>query len=94
MFFVYILTNINNTVLYIGVTNDLKRRLGEHKNGRVEGFTKKYHLHKLVYYEAYSDATSAIKREKVLKGWKRERKNCLIETVNPDWRDLSEGWFG
>ena len=89
MYYVYILTNTNNSVVYIGVTNDLKRRVYEHKTELIDGFTKRYHIHKLVYYEEYSDPYSAIKREKQLKGWNRERKNNLIETKNPDWKD----WF-
>ena len=89
MYYVYILTNTNNSVVYIGVTNDLKRRVYEHKTELIDGFTKRYHIHKLIYYEEYSDPYSAIKREKQLKGWNRERKNNLIETKNPDWND----WF-
>ena len=86
------LTNWNNKVLYIGVTNNLERRLYEHRNGLVDGFTKKYRVHKLVYFETTNDVKSAIAREKVLKGWKREKKNLLIESLNPDWRDLSADW--
>lgn len=91
---VYILTNKSNRVMYIGVTNDLARRLFEHKNDCTDGFTKRYHVHKLVYYETTSDVMSALEREKELKGWKREKKNALVETMNPEWKDLSEGWFG
>ncbi len=91
-YYVYILTNKNNRVMYIGVTNDLVRRLYEHKQELVDGFTKRYHVHKLVYYEQTTDVRSAIEREKQLKGWIRARKNELVETINPDWRDLSEGW--
>ena len=91
-YFVYILTNKNNRVMYIGVTNDLARRLYEHKQELVDGFTKRYHVHKLVYYEQTTDVRSAIAREKQLKGWLRIRKNELVETMNPEWRDLSEGW--
>ena len=89
-YYVYILTNKNNRVMYIGVTNDLVRRLYEHKQELVDGFTKRYHVHKLVYYEQTTDVRSAIEREKQLKGWIRARKNELVETINPDWRDLSE----
>ena len=78
--------------MYIGVTNDLVRRLYEHKQELVDGFTKRYHVHKLVYYEQTTDVRSAIEREKQLKGWIRARKNELVETINPDWRDLSEEW--
>ena len=79
--------------MYIGVTNDLQRRLLEHKNELVEGFTKKYHVHKLVYYESYNDVKESIKREKRLKGLLRIRKNELVETINPDWLDLSKNLF-
>ncbi len=87
---VYILTNKSNNVLYIGVTNDLVRRIYEHKNKMVDGFTKKYNLTKLVYYEATTDVRSAIEREKQLKNWHREWKLNLIKEFNPEWRDLSE----
>ena len=90
MYYVYIMSNWNNKVVYIGVTNNLKRRVYEHKTGIVEGFTKKYHVHKLVYFDSTTDVYSAITREKQLKGWKRERKNALIEEKNPLWEDLSE----
>ena len=89
-YYVYILTNWNNRVMYIGVTNDLERRIYEHKNKIIEGFTKKYNVNKLVYYEQTTDVEAAIEREKQLKGWKREKKNNLVETINPEWRDLSE----
>jgi len=90
MFFVYMLSNWNDSVLYIGVTNDLERRLYEHRHGLVDGFTKKYNVHKLVYFEHTSDAYSAISREKQLKKWRREKKNHLIAMQNPQWKDLSE----
>ena len=93
MYYVYILTNTYNTVLYIGVTNNLERRLYEHKNKLAEGFTKKYNLHKLVYFDTTTDVRSAIEREKQLKGWARAKKNALIEEVNPDWLDLSADWY-
>ena len=80
----------SNKVLYIGVTNDLVRRVREHKNGISGGFTLKYSCHKLVYYESFSDIEQAIGREKVLKGWKRFRKDALIDTINPERRDLYE----
>ena len=92
MYFVYILANWNDSVLYIGVTNNLPRRLYEHRNGLADGFTKKYNVHKLVYYEYTNDAYSAISREKQLKGWNRAKKNALIAKMNPDWRDLSADW--
>ena len=91
--FVYILSNDTNVCLYTGVTNDLARRLYEHKNNLdPKSFTAQYCIHKLVYYEKFSDAYAAITREKQIKGWNRKRKNKLIESVNPRWRDLSEGW--
>ncbi|MBS4034279.1 MAG: GIY-YIG nuclease family protein [Ignavibacterium sp.] len=88
-YFIYFLTNWNNTVLYIGMTNNLERRMYEHKNKLVEGFTKKYNLDKLVYYEQYTDVHLAIQREKELKKWRREKKNKLVESVNPEWKDLT-----
>ena len=89
-YFVYFLTNWNNNVLYIGVTSNLERRLFEHKEKLIKGFTSKYNLQKLVYFEISNDIQSAILREKQLKKWRREKKNKLVETLNPDWRDLSE----
>ena len=79
--------------MYIGVTNNLERRLYEHKNKLCEGFTKKYNIDKLVYFEYMQDVNSAIAREKELKGWKREKKNRLVETENPKWKDLGEEMF-
>ena len=93
MYYVYILSNWNNQVLYIGVTNNLERRLYEHKNKLTEGFTKKYNLNKLVYFEETTDVKAALEREKQLKGWKREKKNILINSLNPDWNDLSSSWY-
>jgi putative endonuclease len=87
-YYVYILTNITNKVLYIGVTNDLIRRVYEHKYGLVDGFTKKYNCHKLVWYESTSDINSAIKKEKQMKKWKRVYKENLINKMNPEWTDL------
>ena len=92
MYFVYILTNRNDKVMYVGVTNNLERRLYEHKNKLVDGFTKKYNINKLVYYDSTTDVKSAITREKQIKGWTRKRKNELVETLNPTWGDLSESW--
>ena len=92
MYYVYILTNWNNKVLYAGVTNNLERRLYEHRNELADGFTKRYHIHKLVYYDTTTDVTAAIAREKQIKGWTRQKKNSLIETMNPEWRDLSKDW--
>ncbi len=90
MFYVYILTNKTNHVLYIGMTNDIKRRIFEHKSEMIEGFSKRYHTHKLVYFEEYGSPTEAISREKQLKGYKRDKKIDLINKMNSDWNDLSE----
>ena len=92
MYYVYFLTNWDDSVLYIGVTNNLPRRLYEHRNGLVDGFTKKYNVHKLVYYEYTNDVYSAISREKQLKKWTRAKKNALVVNENPEWRDLSQQW--
>ena len=89
MYYVYILANWNNKVIYTGVTNDLERRLYEHKNKLIDGFTKKYNVDKLVYFDFCENVESAILREKQIKGWTRQKKNMLIEQMNPDWRDLS-----
>lgn len=91
-YYVYFLTNWNNRVLYVGVTNNLERRLYEHKHELVDGFTKRYHVHKLVYFETTPDVRSAIAREKQIKRWTRAQKNKLISESNPDWRDLSRNW--
>ena len=91
-YYVYILTNWKGNVMYIGVTNDLERRLYEHKQELVEGFTKRYHIHKLVYFEQTGDVRAALEREKQLKHWTRKKKNALVETMNPAWQDLSESW--
>ena len=89
MYYVYILTNKTDKVMYVGVTNDLQRRIYEHKNDLVDGFTKRYRIHKLVHYEEYSDIKDAIEREKHLKGLLRIKKNTLVESTNPQWNDLS-----
>ena len=89
---VYVMTNRSKT-LYVGVTNDLVRRVYEHKEKLVPGFTTRYNLTQLAYYEGTSDVTAAIRREKEMKGWLRRKKVALIESVNPDWEDLSAGWF-
>ncbi|KAA0205499.1 GIY-YIG nuclease family protein [Candidatus Uhrbacteria bacterium] len=88
-YYVYILTNLLDTVLYIGMTNNLPRRINEHREKLVEGFSKKYNLTKLVFYESTDDVNAAIAREKELKGWIRRKKNALIESMNPEWKDLS-----
>jgi putative endonuclease len=89
-FYVYILTNKNRTVLYTGVTNDLTRRVWEHKDKMRDGFTKWYNVDRLVYYEAFDDVREAIAREKQIKGGSRQKKIDLINGMNKDWRDLYE----
>jgi len=90
--YVYIITNKRNGTLYIGVTSDLVKRINQHNNDMIEGFSKKYRLKMLVYYEEYLDIYDAISREKYLKGKKREYKLDLINGSNPKWNDLSIGW--
>ena len=92
-FYVYIMTNSLTTTLYTGMTNDLERRVYEHKKKLIEGFTKKYNLDRLVYFEETEDVQSALGREKQLKGWVRRRKAALVEDANPSWRDLSVDWY-
>ena len=89
-FYVYILTNKSKT-LYTGITNDLNRRLYEHKNKLINGFTKKYNLDRLIYFEMFNHPDDAIRREKQIKGWLRKKKSTLVETMNPEWKDLSDG---
>ncbi|HSF79630.1 MAG TPA: GIY-YIG nuclease family protein [Anaerolineales bacterium] len=91
-YYVYILTNPSGT-LYIGITNNIMRRMYEHKKKLVPGFTRKYKLSRLVYYEETGDAAAAIAREKQIKGWLRAKKIALIDTLNPRWEDLSEDWY-
>ncbi len=88
-YYVYIMANFSKT-LYTGVTNNLEKRVYEHKNKLVEGFTKKYNITKLVFFEETNDANAAIAREKEIKGWLRKKKIALIELTNPTWKDLSE----
>jgi putative endonuclease len=85
---VYILTNRNNKVMYVGVTSNLERRLAQHKDKSVSGFTAKYRVDRLVYYELTNDVLSAIAREKEVKKWRREKKNRLVESINPQWLEL------
>ena len=92
-YYVYILTNQLHSVLYVGMTNDLKRRIFEHKNGIIEGFTKKFQIKHLIYYETTNDVRSAIEREKQLKHWSREKKEGLIGKANKRWEDLSDDLF-
>ena len=91
-YYVYLLINWNNKVIYVGVTNDLNRRIYEHKNKLISGFTKKYNLNKLVYFEETCDINAAINREKEIKKWRREKKDILVNQINPNWQDLSDGF--
>ena len=91
-YYVYIMTNKSRT-LYTGVTNDLMRRVHEHKNKLVKGFTSKYNIQYLVFYESTTDIHAALAREKQIKGWLRSKKTALIDSMNPTWKDLSEEWF-
>jgi putative endonuclease len=88
LFYVYLLTNANHTVLYTGVTNDLERRCYEHKQKKIKGFTQKYNVHKLVYYEKFDFIDLAITREKQIKGYSRIKKNALIDKFNKEWKEL------
>jgi putative endonuclease len=90
-FYVYIMTNKSRT-LYVGVTNNLQRRVYEHKNKMIPGFTSKYNITRVVYFEVFNEIESAIKREKQIKGWLRKKKVDLVESMNPEWNDLSEEW--
>lgn len=90
---VYILTNWNNRVMYIGVTNNLEQRLYQHQKKLVPGFTSKYNVSRLVYYEETCDINVAIAREKEIKKWRRQKKNDLVVRMNPGWRDLSLDWY-
>ena len=89
-FYVYMMTNKGQTTLYIGVTNSLVRRVPQHRSGDVSGFTERYNLNRLVYYEQYNDPLDAIAREKQLKRWRREKKEFLIGKMNPTWEDLAD----
>lgn len=91
-FYVYIMTS-NTGTLYTGVTSNLKRRVYEHKNKLTPGFTSKYNITRLVYYETTPDAQTALAREKEIKGWRRSKKLDLIKSTNPKWEDLSESWY-
>ena len=92
-YYVYLLTNWNHTVIYVGVTNDLQRRIYEHKQKIIKGFTQKYNITQLVYFEETSDVHAAIAREKEIKKWRREKKNKLVISMNPEWGDLSKEWY-
>ena len=91
-YYVYILASRSRT-LYTGVTNNLARRVWQHREGAVPGFTTKYRIHRLVYYEAFRDVRRAIARETEIKKWRREKKVAMIEKGNPTWEDLAAGWF-
>lgn len=91
-YWVYMLTNEHGNVLYTGVTNNLERRIREHKSGEIEGFTCKYNCTKLVYFEEFNNINDAIAREKQLKNWKRSWKNALVVDMNPEWKDLAADW--
>ena len=91
--YVYIMASRSRT-LYTGVTNDLERRVAEHQRHLVSGFTSRYRLERLVYFETWGRIRDAINREKEIKGWRRSKKVALIESMNATWADLSEGWFG
>ncbi|HEY6191318.1 MAG TPA: GIY-YIG nuclease family protein [Bacteroidota bacterium] len=92
-YFVYIMTNKKRGVLYTGVSNNLERRVQEHKLKLVPGFTSKYNCTRLAYFDSSPDVLGAITAEKRIKGWTRQKKIALIESGNPKWRDLSEGWY-
>jgi putative endonuclease len=91
-YYLYIMTSSSGT-FYVGMTNDLKRRVYEHKHKLIEGFTQKYNITRPVYFEETSDVRTAITREKQVKKWSRIKKIALIKSVNPKWQDLSEGWY-
>ena len=91
-YYIYLMSNWNNNVLYTGVTNNLERRVYQHKNKLIKGFTEKYNVNKLVYFEQTTDVDAAITREKQIKQWRRDKKNRLVESMNRNWEDLSEQW--
>ena len=92
-YYIYLLSNKRRTVLYTGMCNDLRRRMCEHKTGAVRGFTKKYNCDQLVYFEEFDEITDTISREKQIKGWTRAKKNALVTSSNPEWRDLAADWY-
>lgn len=91
--FVYMMGSASRRALYTGVTSDLSKRVYEHKNNLIEGFTSKYKCHRLVYFETSSSVVDAIAREKEIKGWRREKKVTLVESINPEWKDLAADWY-
>jgi len=90
-YYVYIMASRTKT-LYVGMTNDLERRAYEHKHRVMKGFSSKYNVSRLVYFETIGDVAAAIRRERQIKGWRRARKIALVESANPEWDDLSDGW--
>jgi len=92
-YYVYVMASKSRT-LYTGVTNNLERRVLQHRHKLIPGFTTRYNINRLVYYEACGDVLAAIAREKQIKGWLRSKKIALIESANRDWKDLSDGWYG
>ncbi|HWZ46062.1 MAG TPA: GIY-YIG nuclease family protein [Candidatus Saccharimonadales bacterium] len=92
IYYVYMMVSSSRRALYTGVTSNLGKRVFEHKNDLIEGFTKKCKCHRLVYFERYEDPSTAIAREKEIKGWRREKKNALVVLMNPEWKDLAEDW--
>jgi putative endonuclease len=92
-YYVYVMTN-NTRTLYTGVTNNLEKRVLQHKRKLLPGFTRQYNINRLVYYETFGDIRAAIRREKQIKGWLRAKKVALVLAANPHWKDLSEGWYG
>jgi putative endonuclease len=93
-YFVYLMGSANGRAVYAGMTNDLIRRVREHKSGEIPGFTKRYRCHMLLYYEEYPNVRDAIAREKEIKGWLRKKKEELIASLNPERQDLAKEWFG
>ena len=93
-YFVYLMGSANGRAVYAGMTNDLIRRVREHKSGEIPGFTKRYRCHMLLYYEKYPNVRDAIAREKEIKGWLRKKKEELIASLNPERQDLAKEWFG
>ena len=89
-YYIYIMSNVSK-MLYTGMTNNLSKRVEDHQLDRNEGFTSRYNIHRLIYYEEFQDVRKAIAREKEIKGWRREKKVVLIEGINPSWKDLSKG---
>ena len=91
--YVYIMSSASRRALYTGITVHLNKRVFEHKNNLIEGFTSKYKCHRLVYFETFHNVVDAIAREKEIKGWRREKKNKLVESLNPEWKDLAKDWY-